>query len=316
LEKVSFRDRLIAAAGREKVRENEPLSRYTTFHIGGPADYLVTVTDGTTLAKVLYICRGDGVCTYIIGRGSNVVFDDAGFRGVVIHLDNDTDSFRKTAEDEETEVWYAPAGASLSALAKAAGAAGLSGLEFAAGIPGSIGGGVVMNAGAYGGELKNCVIASEYIGPDGMDGTFTGEEQQFGYRHSVYSGGDYIVTGAYFRLQKGRTSEEIFADIRELNARRREKQPLEYPSAGSAFKRPEGDFAGRLIQASGLRGFSVGGVQVSEKHCGFIINTGGATFGDLLEAVKTIREKVLADSDRLLEPEIRFVKEQGGEWKF
>ena len=316
MDKVGFKDRLIEVLGSEQVRENELLSRYTTFRIGGPADYLITVTGVPELAEALKLCRENGVVTYIIGRGSNVVFEDSGFRGAVIRLDGDADGFRKVDEDEKAEVWYAPAGAALSALARAAGAAGLSGLEFAAGIPGSVGGGVVMNAGAYGGELKDCVTASEYIGPDGETGTFEGEAQQFGYRRSVYSGSGYIVTGARFRLTRGRTSEEIFAEIKELGARRREKQPLEFPSAGSVFKRPEGDFAGRLIQEAGLRGFAVGGAQVSEKHCGFIINRGGATFSDLIAAVKAVREKVLETSGRLLEPEIRFVKERGGEWKF
>ena len=248
-----------------------------------------------------------------MGRGSNLVFDDAGFRGVVLRLCDSDECLRIVEEDNDSALVYAFAGAALTRLAIFAFEHGLSGLEFASGIPGSVGGGVVMDAGAYGGQLADCVVRSEYVRrvPDYEAGAFDGAAQQFGYRTSVYQSGEYIVTGAYFRLRKGREKADIGAEMRELNGRRREKQPLEYPSAGSAFKRPAGDYAGRLIEASGLRGYRIGGAQVSEKHCGFIVNRGGATAADVRALVDAVREKVYADSGVLLEPEIKFVGERG-----
>ena len=305
--------RLCAVAGEGNVTRHAGLDRLTTFRIGGEADYLVNAGSAEVLGGVLRLCAAEQVPLYVMGRGSNLVFDDAGFRGVVLRLCDSDECFRIVEEDAESALVYAFAGAALTRLAVFALEHGLTGLEFASGIPGSVGGGVVMNAGAYGGELVNCVVRSEYVRrvPEYEAGAFEGEAQRFGYRTSVYQSGEYIVTGAYFRLRKGRDRAEISAEMRELNGRRRDKQPLEYPSAGSAFKRPQGDYAGRLIEASGLRGFRIGGAQVSEKHCGFIVNRGGATAADVRALVKAVRERVYADSGVLLEPEIKFVGERG-----
>ncbi len=316
--------KLAEACGASNVKKNAPLSRCTTFKVGGPADLLVNAGNAETLKAALETAAGAGAPFYVIGRGSNLVFDDAGFKGVVIRL---CDGEKRGAagpelieEDEEGALVYAYGGTALSAVASFACDRGLTGLEFASGIPGTVGGGVLMNAGAYGGELCQCVVKSNYIEivKDEVNGTGTvregaleGEAQGFSYRHSAYQDNGFIVTGAYFRLKKGRSKMDITAEMRELNRRRREKQPLELPSAGSAFKRPPGDFAGRLIEASGLKGFAVGGAQVSEKHAGFIVNRGGATAADIRALVDAVRERVFADSGVMLEPEIRFVGERG-----
>ncbi|MBQ2306495.1 MAG: UDP-N-acetylmuramate dehydrogenase [Clostridia bacterium] len=305
--------RLCAVAGEDNVTRRAKLDRLTTFRIGGEADHLVNVSSAEALGGILRLCRDEQVPVYVMGRGSNLVFDDAGFRGVVLRLCDSDECFRIVEEDNDSALVYAFAGAALTRLAIFAFEHGLSGLEFASGIPGSVGGGVVMDAGAYGGQLADCVVRSEYVRrvPDYEAGAFDGAAQQFGYRTSVYQSGEYIVTGAYFRLRKGREKADIGAEMRELNGRRREKQPLEYPSAGSAFNRPAGDYAGRLIEASGLRGYRIGGAQVSEKQCGFIVNRGGATAADVRALVNAVREKVYADSGVLLEPEIKFVGERG-----
>lgn len=308
-------EKLCAAAGSGKVKKDALLKRYTTFRIGGPADYLVNVSDADCLKRVMAVLLEEGAPYYVIGRGSNLVFDDAGFRGTVVRLCDGAGSegFRITEEDKESAVVYAFGGSLLSALAAYACENEFSGLEFASGIPGSVGGGVLMNAGAYGGELAQCVIKSCYISVSSgipEEGVLEGEAQRFGYRDSAYQKNGAIVTGAYFRLLKGMSRDEIASKMRELNARRRDKQPLEFPSAGSAFKRPAGDFAGRLIEASGLKGFRIGGAQVSEKHCGFIINRGGATAADVRAVIDAVREKVFADSGVMLEPEIKFAKER------
>ena len=305
--------RLCAVAGEDNVTRRAKLDRLTTFRIGGEADHLVNVSSAEALGGILRLCRDEQVPVYVMGRGSNLVFDDAGFRGVVLRLCDSDECLRIVEEDNDSALVYAFAGAALTRLAIFAFEHGLSGLEFASGIPCSVGGGVVMDAGAYGGQLADCVVRSEYVRrvPDYEAGAFDGAAQQFGYRTSVYQSGEYIVTGAYFRLRKGREKADIGAEMSELNGRRREKQPLEYPSAGSAFKRPAGDYAGRLIEASGLRGYRIGGAQGSEKHCGFIVNRGGATAADVRALVDAVREKVYADSGVLLEPEIKFVGERG-----
>ncbi len=326
--------RLCAVAGAENVLKDAEMERFTTFRVGGRADYVVNVYSPAVLAPLLRLCESENVRVALMGRGSNLVFDDDGFRGVIIRFCDASGGIRIlsgdglpaggeslsgdgiTTGDGDHVVIYSFAGVQLSRLASCALELGLSGLEFASGIPGSVGGGVVMNAGAYGGQLSDVVVRSDYVKLDRGPGTglnayetgsFEGGAQDFGYRHSVYLGGGYAVTGAYFRLLRTGDRDAIGAKMRELNARRREKQPLEYPSAGSAFKRPDGDFAGRLIEAAGLRGLSVGGAQVSEKHCGFIVNRGGATAEDIKTLVGIVRERVYADSGVMLEPEIRFV---------
>ncbi len=311
----TFYDIICDAAGNGAVKRDALLKRYTTFRIGGPADILVSVSSQEALLRVMTEITGRSVPYCIIGRGSNLVFDDAGFRGVVVRIceSQGDEALKIVSSDAGSAVIYGFAGCTLSAASTFAMENELSGLEFASGIPGSIGGGVVMNAGAYGGELSQCVIKSTYLKLDGdvpEVGTLEGEEQGFAYRDSAYQRNGLIVTGAYFKLKKGTDRETIASKMRELNGRRREKQPLELPSAGSAFKRPKNDFAGRLIEASGLRGFRIGGAQVSEKHCGFIVNRGGATAEDVRALVKAVRERVFDNTGVVLEPEIKFVKER------
>ena len=254
--------------GKEKVLVNEPMASHTTFRIGGPADYFVIPQTAEELAEVLKLCKEETMPYFILGNGSNLLVGDKGFRGVVIQLYKNFDGI----QIEGTTV-TAKAGAMLIRVAKEAAKAGLTGLEFASGIPGTIGGAMVMNAGAYGGEMKDVVTAVTVLTKAGEIKTLTGEEMNFRYRGSVVEDEGYIVLESVMELKKG-NPEEIQSRIEELSIQRKTKQPIEYPSAGSTFKRPEGYFAGKLIQDSGLRGYQVGGAQVSEKHAGFIINKG------------------------------------------
>ena len=238
-----------------------------------------------------------------MGNGSNLLVGDKGFRGVVIQLYKNFDGL----EIEGTKV-TAKSGAMLIRVAKEAGKAGLTGLEFASGIPGTIGGAMVMNAGAYGGEMKDVVRAVTVLTKDGEIKTLTGEEMNFRYRGSVVEDKGYIVLEAVMELTEGNL-EEILGRMDELSIQRRTKQPIEYPSAGSTFKRPEGYFAGKLIQDADLRGYQVGGAQVSEKHCGFVINAGGATAADVMQLMKDVSEKVNEQFGVTLEPEVKRIGE-------
>ena len=286
------------------VTEQAPMSAATTFKVGGPADLLIDLPDAAAASAVLAACHADGIPYLFIGNGSNLVVGDKGYRGAVLRLENR----KATPTLLENGRIYAPAGMSLQRLCLFARDNGLTGLEFAYGIPGAVGGAVYMNAGAYDGEMAQVVVSADCVSPDGTLCTVTAEELNMTYRHTALMERDLIVTGATLQLQPG-DKEEIWAKMKDLMARRHDKQPLEYPSAGSFFKRPVGYFAGKLIQDAGLKGFTVGGAQVSEKHAGFVINRGGATAADLVALRDQVQEKVLAEFGVQLETEVRFVGE-------
>lgn len=282
------------------VQQHIPLDKHTTLRVGGPADYFAEPSSEAELAALLKAAKEAEVPVLLMGNGSNLLVRDGGFRGLAVRLGK---AFSRI------EPWEyglkAQAGALLSALACEAAEASLTGLEFAQGIPGTVGGGVYMNAGAYGGELGKR-IESVTVLDHGTVREIHGTEMGFGYRHSRAMEEKWIVLGARFRLEKGE-KEQIDAAMRDFAARRKEKQPLNYPSAGSFFKRPEGHFAGALIEKAGLKGKQVGGAQVSEKHAGFLINAGGATAADFLTLMKLVQETVQKESGVLLEPEVRIV---------
>ena len=296
-------ERLKQAVGAGIFLTDEPMSRHTTFRTGGPADIYIEPSGVEELKQVLDICREENVAYTIIGNGSNLLVGDGGYRGVLI-------SFGKpfaqvTIEGAQVRTG---AGALLSAVAKQVLNASLTGFEFAAGIPGTIGGAVVMNAGAYGGELCQVLREATVLTPEGEVKTLPAEELELGYRTSCVQKNGYIVLEAVLQLQPG-NADDIRVVMDDLASKRREKQPLEYPSAGSTFKRPEGHFAGRLIQNAGLRGFRVGGAQVSEKHCGFVINRDHATSADILSLCRQVQEKVKAQSGVELELEVKLLGE-------
>ena len=293
---------LSAIAGSHQILENEPMSRHTTFRVGGPADVLFLPESEEQLLWALSIAREAGVPCVVIGNGSNLVVKVGGIRGLVIALGEGM-----AASARAGETLTAWAGASLARVSAYAQASGLSGLEFASGIPGTLGGGCAMNAGAYGGQLSDVLVDARVL-LDGVVRTLTVEEMQMGYRTSLPLRRGGIVISARFALTPD-DPEVIAARMRELNARRRDKQPLNYPSAGSTFKRPEGYFAGALIEQAGLKGKRVGGAQVSEKHAGFIVNTGGATAADILTLIGTVQDEVADRFGVRLETEVRILGE-------
>lgn len=296
-------ERLQKLLGEDMVLVNEPMSSHTTFRIGGPADYFVMPENAEELAEILKICKEENVPYFILGNGSNLLVGDKGFRGVVVQLYKNFDGITI----EGTAV-TAKAGAMLIRVAKEAGKAGLTGLEFASGIPGTVGGAMVMNAGAYGGEMKDVVTSVTILTKDGEVKKLSGEEMNFRYRGSVIEDEGYIVLEAVMELKEGNV-EEIQIRMDELSVQRKTKQPIEYPSAGSTFKRPEGYFAGKLIMDAGLRGYQVGGAQVSEKHCGFVINAGGATAADVMQLMSDVSDKVQQQFGVALEPEVKRIGE-------
>lgn len=285
-----------------QLKEGELLRNHTTFRIGGAAKYYALPKNAEEIMEAIDFAIVKGLPYYILGKGSNVLFPDKGYPGVIIEVGKAMEKMEKTGEEEI----HAQAGVSLSALSTFAAKEGLSGLEFASGIPGTLGGAITMNAGAYGGEIKDCLTKARAMDEDGNIRWLTTEELQLGYRSSLIQKKSYIVLEGVFRLNPGKT-EEIQEKMKELNARRRDKQPLEYPSAGSTFKRPEGYFAGKLIEDAGLRGYRVGDAQVSEKHCGFVINRGEATCEEVLQCIRDVQEKVQEQFGVLLEPEIRII---------
>ena len=298
----NFYQKLCDAIGAASVREQEPMSAHTTFRAGGPARYFVTPEGEKELAAVLAACREAEKAYYILGNGSNLLVSDAGYPGVMVLLGS---QFTEVVRPEgEPGVYELGAGVLLSRAAREAQKDGMTGFEFAAGIPGTVGGAAVMNAGAYGGELKDVLESVRVMTPDGEVKELKTEELDLGYRHSCIPERGYIVLSARIRLEKG-NPEAIRVRMDELAAKRREKQPLEYPSAGSTFKRPEGYFAGKLIEDAGLKGFSVGGAMVSEKHSGFVINYNDATASDVMELCRQVREKVKALSGVELEMEVK-----------
>lgn len=293
---------LCGICGAAHVLVREPMSRHTTFRTGGPADLLVQ-PEAEQIAPILEVCRNEEIPWTVIGNGSNLLVGDGGIRGVVLEIG-------KQMSDVVIEgtVITAGAGAMLSSIASRAAAAELTGMEFASGIPGSLGGAVVMNAGAYGGEMKDILQKVTVLTPDGTVQTLSVKELELSYRHSIIPEKGYLVISAVLKLQAG-NADEIQSIMDDLKEKRVSKQPLEYPSAGSTFKRLEGYFAGKLIQDAGLRGFRVGGAQVSEKHCGFIINRDQATSTDICQLMQQVSEIVYEKFGVRLEPEVKKIGE-------
>lgn len=282
------------------IRTEEPMSKHTTFRIGGAAE-VFAAPDARELPQLLAMAKGADVPVTVIGNGSNLLVGDRGIAGLVIEIGE-----RMSEVRIEDTILVAGAGALLSKAAQTAAAAGLGGLEFAAGIPGSVGGAVVMNAGAYGGEMKDVLQSVKVLTEEGELLSLAAAELELGYRHSCVPERKYIVVEATMELS-AKPEEEIRACMAELRAKRVEKQPLEYPSAGSTFKRPEGYFTGKLIMDSGLRGYTVGGAQVSEKHCGFVINKGDATAADVRQLMQDVHDRVKEQFDVELEPEVKMI---------
>lgn len=287
--------------GNEKVRINEPMNRHTTFRIGGPADYFLLPSSSEEVKGILEICKEESLQYFILGNGSNLLVSDEGYRGVIIQLYRNYGGL--TVEGTEIR---AGAGVLLSQIAATARNESLTGFEFAGGIPGTLGGAVVMNAGAYGGELKDVLKEAVVMDREGNIFTVPVEKLAMGYRTSLVKTAGYLVLEAVISLKKG-SQEEIRDTMKDLADRRISKQPLEYPSAGSTFKRPEGYFAGKLIMDAGLRGYQVGGAQVSEKHCGFVINKGNATAADVCRLMADVQAKVQEQFGVTLEPEVKFL---------
>lgn len=294
-------EKLSAAAS--VVKKAEVLSGYTTFKVGGPADYLVEPASVEELQAVMDIVYGESVPYIVLGNGSNVLVKDDGFRGVVIVIGAGLGDIQI---DAENAIITAGAGAMLGEAARAAARESLSGLEFASGIPGSIGGGAFMNAGAYGGEMSHVITGVDALMPDGSIRHFATDELDFGYRHSIFYENGGIIVSVEMKLEHG-NQNEINEKMTDLNHRRADKQPLNFPSAGSTFKRPEGYFAGKLIQDAGCQGMSVGGALVSQKHAGFIVNKGGASSQDILDLIRLVQMRVMDEYGVMLETEVRII---------
>ena len=282
--------------------EQEPLRTHTTFRIGGPAAYYFIPEREEEIIEALDFAKEKGLSYYVIGKGSNMLFSDDGFDGVIIEIGKGLEKI----EISDDGVVTAQAGVSLAYMASRLASKGLMGFAFAGGIPGTLGGGVAMNAGAYGGEIKDCIVSAKVLTKEGERVVLKKEDLQLSYRNSVILQKGYLVLEATFSFEKGNPAE-IQEEIKELNKRRREKQPLEYPSAGSTFKRPEGYFAGKLIEDAGLRGYRVGDAQVSEKHCGFVVNRGEATAKDVAQLISDVQNRVMDEFGVKLEPEVRMI---------
>lgn len=296
-------DKVVDIVGEENVHTDEPMSRHTTFRIGGNADYFVKPGNADEVAAVIAVCREYSIPYFILGNGSNLLVSDDGYRGMIINIMDNMDSVTV-----DGRIITAQAGALLVRVSVMARDNALTGLEFASGIPGTIGGAVYMNAGAYGGEMKNVVKTVRAIDGYGRIYELDSEKMDFSYRHSIVEERKLIVLEVTLELEHG-SREAIDDRMKELAEARRSKQPLEYPSAGSTFKRPEGYFAGKLIMDAGLRGYSVGGAQVAEKHCGFVINKGGATASDVVELIRDVQHDVDDKFGVTLEPEVKMLGE-------
>ena len=288
-------------AGSGNVFRNEPMSLHVTMKVGGPSEMFVTPSSEEVLSKLLKIISENGLPYYVIGNGSNVIVKDEGYSGIIICFGR---NFSKIEVSENTIT--AQAGALLKDISAAAYENSLTGFEFACGIPGSAGGSAGMNAGAYGGEMKDVIRQVRALTPEGDVRIISNEQMDFGYRHSICSEESLIITQVVYELKKGDRAL-IKAAVDDLTAKRNEKQPLEYPSSGSTFKRPEGYFAGKLIMDSGLKGYSVGGAQVSEKHCGFVINKNNAKAADVLALIEYIKETVYEKQGVRLECEVKIL---------
>lgn len=292
------KDLFLDILDENRIKFDEPLSNHTTFRVGGPANIFVTVCDACELSKTIKASKEAGIPYYLLGKGSNVLVGDKGFRGVIITLGGEMSDIKVTEETMNVG-----AGVSLADAARYAMKNSLTGLEFAGGIPGSIGGALYMNAGAYGGEMSQVVESVDALDSDGNIVRIDGKDMKFGYRHSILKEKEMTALGCVIRLQRG-NEREIQEKMQELAFKRKEKQPLEYPSAGSTFKRPEGYFAGKLIEDSGLGGYTVGGAEVSMKHKGFVINKNNATAKDIKQLIEDVQRIVLEKQGVKLEPEV------------
>ena len=288
------------------IREQEPLSAHTTFRIGGPAAYYLIPENRDEVRDALVFAEEKKLPSSVLGRGSNMLFDDEGYEGVIIEIGRGMERVSMEGMPDGRVRVTAQAGIAMSSLAVQLAEAELTGFAFAGGIPGTLGGGITMNAGAYGGEIRDCILDATVITDSGEILVLAREQLELGYRTSVIQKKNYIVLEGSFVFTRGK-KEEIMAEIKELNQRRRDKQPLEFPSAGSTFKRPEGHFAGKLIQDAGLRGYRVGDAQVSEKHSGFVINRGNATAAEVRQLIQDVQERVQEKFQVRLEPEVRIV---------
>jgi len=288
---------------KEQIFENEPMKNHTSFKIGGNADVLVTPKDEFQIEQTINICKENNYKYFIMGNGSNLLVSDKGINGLVIKIGRSYS--RYNLEDDEI---YFESGILLSTLSKIAMENSLSGIEFASGIPGTLGGAVIMNAGAYGGEMKDVIQRVKFIDENGKISNYTNEQMEFKYRRSILSDSNSVVLGAYIKLEKG-DRDSIKSVMDDLAEKRNSKQPINMPSAGSTFKRPSGNFAGKLIDDSGLRGLRHGDAMVSQKHCGFIINTGNATAKDVKELIGVVQKTVFDNYKIKLETEVKMVGE-------
>lgn len=296
-----FYQELLNIISKEQIQIEEPMRNHTTFRVGGPAEFFVQPKTAQEVQGLVKLCKEKEVPYYIVGNGSNLLVSDKGYDGVIIHLFKNMSAMRI-----EGNKVYVQAGALLSKVAVQAGRKGLTGMEFASGIPGTIGGALVMNAGAYGGEMKDVVRLVQVMCEDGSFREYTGADMEFGYRTSRVLHEKSVALEAVLELTPGDPTA-IQNRMEELKEARITKQPLNYASAGSTFKRPEGYFAGKLIQDAGLSGFSVGDAQVSEKHCGFVINRGEATAADVADLIRKVQEQVYEKFQVKLEPEVRML---------
>lgn len=295
--------KLKAILPEENIVRNEPLAKHTTFKIGGPAEYFVTPENEDQLKLVIKVCKESNIPYYIIGKGSNLLVGDKGYKGVIIQIYKNFDLI-----EIDKNIVTAGAGVMLSRLATQAAEHNLAGLQGECGIPGTLGGAVTMNAGAYGYEIKDYIISATVLNQEGEIFTLNKEELQLAYRTSIIQKNSYIVIEAVFELPYG-NKEDILAEIAEFNRKRVEKQPLEYPSAGSTFKRPVGYFAGKLIMDSGLAGYRVGDIMISMKHCGFVVNVGNGTASEVRQLIEDVQHIVYEKHQVMLEPEVRIIGE-------
>lgn len=302
--KEDFVVKLLNTLNKEQIKTNESLKSHTTLQIGGNADYFATPTKDEEIIGLINLCKRENMPCFIMGNGSNLLVSDDGYRGLIISINEQYASI----EISDNGIVRAKAGVLLSKLSKAIAEKDFTGFEFAEGIPGTLGGGVAMNAGAYGGEIKDVIIEAKILSQDGNILVLDKEALALGYRKSIIQEKDYILLEAVFKFEKG-NKEDIKAKMIELRNARREKQPIEKLSAGSTFKRPEGYFAGKLIADCGLRGFTIGGISVSEKHCGFVINDGSGTAKEFLLMIEHIKRRVKEEYGVILEPEIKLLGE-------
>ena len=301
---MNIYEELCKIVSEDQILKDEPMGKHTTFRAGGKADYLVMPSNEEQVRDLVLLLKKENVPYYVMGNGSNLLFRDQGFKGVIIQIARKMNQIRV-----EGETIYAQAGALLSKIAAQALGEGLTGFEFASGIPGTLGGAVMMNAGAYGGEMKQVIVNACVLTSAGEIAVIPADLMELGYRTSVFAKNQDIILSAQLKLEYG--NEAVIREyMDELKEQRVSKQPLEYPSAGSTFKRPEGYFAGKLIQDAGLRGFQVGGAQVSEKHCGFVINKDHATATDILSLMEQVSDKVEAEFGVRLEPEVKIIGEK------